>query len=147
MRCRHPHTRRKWGDARYWRREAGTLPFRPQVGGPRLHLHAETLIRRHVKVQGRRTPYAGDAVDWSTRVGHYPAVKPRTARRLTQQQGNCRACGSRWKMGDGLEVDHILARARGGQDEAAHWQLRQRYGHMENTAQERRRYACQAPHA
>ena len=109
--------------------------------------NAETPIRRHVKVQGRRTPYDGDEVYWSTRLGHYPAVKPRTARLLKQQQGKCRACGYRLKMGDVLEVDHILARAQGGKDEAANWQLLHRYCHMEKTAQERRRYACQAPHA
>jgi RNA-directed DNA polymerase len=100
-----------------------------------------------VKGPGRRTPDEGDEVYGSTRLGHHPAVKPRTARLLKPQQGRCRACGYRLKMGDVREVDHILARARGGRDEAANWQLRHRYGHLENTAQERRRYACQAPHA
>jgi len=42
-------------------------------------------------------------------------------RELTQQQGRCRACGSRLKMGDMLEVDCILAGARGGRDEATAW--------------------------
>jgi RNA-directed DNA polymerase len=147
MRVRHPDKRRKWGYARYWRREDGKLHFRPRAGGQRLCLHAETPIRRHVKVQGRRTPYDGDEVYWSTRLGHHPAVKPRTARLLKQQEGRCRACGYRFKMGDVLEVDHILARAQGGRDETANWQLLHRYCHMEKTAQERRRCACQAPHA
>jgi RNA-directed DNA polymerase len=79
LRFRHPHKRRKWGYARYWRREDGTRPCRPQVGGHRLDFHAETPIRRHVKGPGRGTPDDGDEVDWRTRLGHYPAGKPRTA--------------------------------------------------------------------
>ncbi|MGH8069824.1 MAG: hypothetical protein ACRERE_32200 [Candidatus Entotheonellia bacterium] len=85
MRCRHPNKRRKWGDARYWRREGGKRHVRPRAGGQRLYVHAATPIRRHVKVQGQRTPYDGDEVYWSTRFGHHPAVKPRTARLLKQQ--------------------------------------------------------------
>jgi RNA-directed DNA polymerase len=50
-------------------------------------------------------------------------------------------------LGEVLEVDHILARAPGGKDEAANGQLLHRYCPMQKTAQERRRYAGQAPHA
>jgi RNA-directed DNA polymerase len=122
-RCRHPNKPRQWGQQRYWRREDGQLHFTPRRGGRRLAFHVERPIRRHVKVQARRSPYDGDAVYWSTRRGQYPGVSTRVATLLKRQAGTCRYCGGYVKADDVLEVDHIIPRAAGGKDAYTNWQL------------------------
>jgi RNA-directed DNA polymerase len=141
IRVRHPNKHRRWGQQRYWRREDGRLRFTPPGSGRRLAFHVERPIRRHVKVQARRSPYDGDEVYWSTRRGHYPGVSTRVAALLKRQAGKCRHCGGYLKPDDVLEVDHIIPRAVGGRDVYTNWQLLHRYCHVAKTARERQRFA------
>src|SRR2546422_502601 len=98
-------------------RQAGErIHFTPRGGGARLAFHTERPIRRHVKVQARRSPYDGDEVYWSTRQGQYPGVSTRVSTLLKRQAGKCRYCGYYCKIGAVLEVDHIIPRAAGGRD-------------------------------
>ncbi|HSF34077.1 MAG TPA: HNH endonuclease [Candidatus Tectomicrobia bacterium] len=113
----------------------------PRGGGTCLAFHTERPIRRHVKVQARRSPYDGDEVYWSTRRGHYPGVSKRVSTLLKRQAGKCRHCGYYFKMGDVLEVDHIIPRVAGGRDVYTNWQLLHRYCHVAKTVHERRQYA------
>jgi RNA-directed DNA polymerase len=140
-RFRHPNKARNWGYQTYWRRVGERIHFTPRGSGKRLALHTDRPIRRHVKVQARRSPYDGDEVYWSTRQGHYPGVSKRVSTRLKRQAGKCRHCGYYFKIGDVLEVDHIIPRAAGGRDAYTNWPLLHRYGHVEKTARERRRCA------
>lgn len=147
IRFRHPQKSLKAGYRKYFHREGGRLNFIPRAGGKRLHNHAETPIKRHVKVQGKRSPFDGDELYWSSRRGQHPGVAPRVARLLKQQQGKCAHCGGYFKAGDLLEIDHIVARREGGREVKANFQLLHCYCHVRKTAQERRRYACPALHA
>lgn len=140
-RFRHPQKSLKWGAQKYWRCTNGRRHFMPRVHGKRLRFHTETPIRRHIKVQGRRSPYDGDAVYWGRRRAHHPGVSPRVARLLRRQAGRCSQCGYVFKAGDVLEVDHLIPRTQGGRDDATNWQLLHRYCHVQKTARERRRYA------
>ena len=141
IRVRHPNKHRKWGQQRYWRRDDGRLHFTPRGSGRRLAFHVERPIRRHAKVQARRSPYDGDEVYWSTRRGHYPGVSTRVSTWLKRQAGKCRHCGGYLKADDVLEVEHIIPRAVGGRDASTNWQLLHRYCHVAKTARERRRSA------
>jgi RNA-directed DNA polymerase len=145
-RFRHPNTSRQGAYQKSWRQTGGRRHFTPQGGGTRLAFHAERPIRRHVKVQARRSPDAGDEVYWSTRRGHAPGVSTRVATWLKRQAGKCRHCGDYFTMGDVLEVDHSIPRAAGGRDAYTNWQLLHRSCHVEKTARERRRCAGHAPH-
>ncbi|MBA3531517.1 MAG: hypothetical protein H0T73_06295, partial [Ardenticatenales bacterium] len=49
-------------------------------------------IQRHIKVRSTKSPYDGDWLYWSTRLGRHPAIGPRVARLLKQQQGRCAYC-------------------------------------------------------
>jgi RNA-directed DNA polymerase len=138
---RHPKQSRQWATAKYWKREGGTLHFAPKNSRIRLRLHSETPIKRHVKIQGNRSPYDGDWMYWSTRMGQHPGVATRVAKLLKRQQGRCPKCGLYCKVGDLLEVDHILPKAQGGKDGYHNWQLLHRHCHDEKTAEDRRRYA------
>jgi RNA-directed DNA polymerase len=69
--------------------------------------HSETPIKRWVKVSQDRSPYDGDWVYWSTRMGRHPEVNKKTAYLLNQQRGRCTHCGLRFNMDDLMEIHHI----------------------------------------
>ena len=130
---RHPHKARRWVVRQYWRREQGSWAFAPPQG-PRLPRHTDTAIQRHVKVQGRRSPFDGDWSYWGARLGRHPELSARTARLLRQQQGRCAWCGLHICQGEVLEIDHIIPTAAGGRDEYRNWQLLHGHCHDAKTA-------------
>src|SRR6266487_42699 len=110
----HPNKSRTWVVEKYWHPEKeGKWDLRV-IDGPRLITHSEKAIRRHVKVQGTKSPYDGDWVYWSTRLGRYPLVTNAEIALLKKQHGKCSWCGRRLNMGDVIEKDHIFSLARGG---------------------------------
>jgi RNA-directed DNA polymerase len=142
VRSRHPKRPRRWAARQYWKREAGKWYFSPNPNDSlRLHFHSETGIKRHVKITGNRSPYDGEWVYWSTRIGHHPGVSNRVTKLLQRQKGRCQRCGLFCKDGDVLEVDHIIPREQGGEDRYYNWQVLHRHCHEEKTAEERRRCA------
>lgn len=80
--------------------------WRLKDGDYRLAHHAETPIRRHVKVKGNRSPFDGDWVYWATRLGRDPRLPPRVAVLLKRQRGKCRRCFLSFISDDVLEVHH-----------------------------------------
>jgi RNA-directed DNA polymerase len=68
--ARHPKQSKPWIMAKYGRVDEGKgWRFPPPREGRALTLHSHPSIRRHVKVQATRSPYDGDWVYWSTRLG------------------------------------------------------------------------------
>ena len=109
-RWRHPRKSTAWAIRRYWHRVGTRLTFATSATDPdAVHLlaHSEVPITRHVKVQGNRSPYEGDWVDWSARQGRHPTVSAKLARLLKMQRGRCRYCGLFFQHDDRIEVDHI----------------------------------------
>ncbi len=88
----------------------------------------------YVKVKGDKSPYDGDLVYWSTRLGVHPELPNRKAKLLKQQKGKCPWCGLTFLNNDVLEVDHKIPRALGGKDEWKNLQLLHRHCHDEKTA-------------
>jgi RNA-directed DNA polymerase len=82
---RHPIKGKKWSYGRYWRKNSEQVTvFQPPAGRPQLYQHDSTPIRRHVKVQAKRSPYDGD---WLYRRHVEGAV-----RRFRQEwQSSCRS--------------------------------------------------------
>ncbi|MBM0745101.1 reverse transcriptase N-terminal domain-containing protein (plasmid) [Phormidium sp. CLA17] len=139
-RRRHPNKSLYWIIHRYWRMESGeNWRFSVTLNGQPMHLlkHRDTPIVRHIKVQGNRSPYDGDWLYWSTRLGSNPEVPTRVARLLKRQKGQCPACGLFFKDGDQLDIDHILALSQGGKDEYKNLQLLHRHCHVVKTKRER----------
>lgn len=89
-----------------------------------------------MKVAGARSPYDGDWIYWSTRLGYHPKVPPRVAKLLKRQRGRCRECGLWFLAGDVLEVDHLIPRRRGGTSGLHNLQLLHRHCHNRKTARE-----------
>jgi len=134
---RHPNKTKHWHTRKYWRVDEGRgWIFQPPNGAPQLYRHEHTPIRRHVQGQGSRSPYDGDWVYWSSRVGRHPDVSPRVARLLKRQQGRCRACELFFTDGDVMEVDHMIPHIRGGTEASHNLQLLHRHCHAAKTARE-----------
>ena len=105
----------------------------------RLLTHTEfgSSSTKYVKVKGEESPFNGKLVYWSTRMGRNPELPTRKAILLKSQRGICPWCCLRFREGDILEEDHILARALGGQDAYKNLQLLHGHCHDEKTALDR----------
>jgi RNA-directed DNA polymerase len=137
---RHPNKSKRWIARRYWTLTSGHgWIFQPPQGEVQLYRHGQTPIQRHVKVHGVRTPYEGDWVYWSTRLGQPPELSPRIARLLKRQHGKCPECGLFFAESERMEVDHILPHGCGGTDVKDHLQLLHRHCHDRKTARDLRR--------
>jgi RNA-directed DNA polymerase len=103
-RKRHPRHGYNWCRQRYWHTDKGSSRF--SDGHTRLRAHADTPIRRHIKVQGTRSPFDGDWLYWGTRLGKDP-IKPHYFTALLKfQQGRCKYCGVPFMTEDIIEVHH-----------------------------------------
>ena len=132
---RHHSKRKTWVASTYWHPERGRWAFTARDGTALLR-HDSTPIRRHVKVQGARSPFDGDWAYWARQQGHHPDLPHRAARLLRQQQGRCAWCGLYFRDGDLPEVDHVIPAWKGGRDTWANWQLLHRHCHDQKTATE-----------
>jgi RNA-directed DNA polymerase len=96
---RHSNKARNWVIRKYW------LPgpsgySRFGVDKVRLLKLSDIHIERHVKVQGVRSPFDGDAVYWSIRMGRHPELRRSIAGLMQKQQGLCPRCGMYFSPGD-----------------------------------------------
>ncbi|MDJ0596348.1 MAG: group II intron reverse transcriptase/maturase [Pleurocapsa sp. MO_226.B13] len=105
-RRRHPKKNLHWIYRKYFDYHEG-YQWTFMVGQYRLPKHSETKIKRWVKVTQDRSPYDGDWVYWSTRMGRHPEVSKKVAYLLCQQKGKCSHCGLRFNMEDLMEIHHI----------------------------------------
>ncbi len=109
-RRRHPNKNRHWIAHKYWligTGEGWVFASRNDQHPMRLFQHARTPIKRHIKVQGSRSPYDGDWIYWSRRMSQHPAVTLRVARLLKRQAGLCAHCGLYFFSDDLMEVHHM----------------------------------------
>lgn len=101
----------------------------------RLLTHSEMACssNNYVKVKSDKSPFDGDTVYWSTRLGTHPEMPSRKAKLLKQQKGKCPWCGLHFQEWDVMEVDHKIPRALGGKDEYRNLQILHRHCHDEKT--------------
>jgi len=99
-----------------------------------LKKHRETKIKTNVKVQSSRSPYDGDWVYWSSRMGKHPEVSTKLATLLKKQKGKCNHCGLTFKYGDLIEIDHINPKSKGGKNHYDNLQALHRHCHELKTA-------------
>ena len=127
------------GHAKYWNTICGdNWVFSTREGNAnplRLLKHNEFSCSStdYVKVKGDKSPFDGDLVYWSSRMGSHPEMSSRTAYLLKRQKGKCTHCELHFHEWDVLEVDHIIPRALGGKDEYKNLQLLHRHCHDEKT--------------
>ncbi|WP_229640014.1 reverse transcriptase domain-containing protein [Waterburya agarophytonicola] len=117
---RHPNKGKKWVKSKYWksienRNWVFSETYKNEVTYTLIN-HSDTKIIRHVKVKGKKSPYDGDFVYWSQRLGTYPETSTRVRTLLKKEKGICTICKLSFTSQDILEVDHIKPRSQGGND-------------------------------
>jgi RNA-directed DNA polymerase len=134
---RHPKKPGKWVANKYWQTIGGdnwVFATRQEGKNPlRLQKHSATEIVRHVKVKGDASPYDGNLVYWSTRMGKNPEVPKTVATLLKRQKGKCAHCGLYFTEESVLEVDHVIPKSKGGKNSYDNLQLLHRHCHDEKT--------------
>ncbi|MEH2238101.1 HNH endonuclease [Nostoc sp.] len=94
-----------------------------------LRLFSRTPIVRHVKVRGEASPFDGNLIYWSSRMGIHPEATIRMSTLLKKQKGKCNHCGLYFREEDVLEIDHIIPKILGGKDEYKNLQIFHRHCH------------------
>ncbi|AFY92876.1 group II intron reverse transcriptase/maturase [Chamaesiphon minutus] len=133
---RHPNKGKKWIRHKYFKSiNNNNWLFATLEGNNLIKLvrHDSIEIKRHVKVKGNSSPYDGDWVYWSSRMGKHPEVSTKVGNLLKTQKGKCAHCKNYFKDGDSLEVDHIIPKSKGGKDKYENWQLLHRHCHDTKT--------------
>jgi len=98
---RHSNKGRRWVIRKYWL--AGPRGYsRFGKGSIRMLKLSDIPIERHVKVQGARSPFDGDAIYWSIRTGKHPEMRRRISGLIRKQKGFCARCGMFFTPGDRL---------------------------------------------
>ena len=138
---RHKNKGTTWRVEKYWTHHKGNnwVFFDKVENGDKIHLlyHDWTpTVNRYVKIKDTRSPYDGDTIYWSKRMGKHPEINTREAKLLKKQNGRCKHCKIHFKDGNRWEVDHILAKALGGADSYNNLQLLHKYCHDIKTAQD-----------
>jgi RNA-directed DNA polymerase len=137
---RHPNKTGNWVSKKYWHTVGNDnwVFATPNKGKKSITLinHTETPIIRHIKVKGEASPYNGDLIYWSSRMGAHPEVSKKVATLLKKQKGKCAHCGLYFKEEDLLEIDHIIPRSKGGKDEYKNLQVLHKHCHDTKTAKD-----------
>jgi len=135
---RHPKKGGKWVRNKYWQTIGGNhWVFATKHEGTnlvRLLRHDSTSIVRHVKVKGESSPYDGNLVYWSSRMGNNPEMPKRVTTLLKRQKGKCTHCNMFFREIDVMEVDHRIPKSQGGKNSYENWQLLHRHCHDTKTA-------------
>lgn len=145
---RHPDKSKSWISSKYW----GTVGNNNWVFSTKhegkitftLLKYAKTEIVRHIKVEGKNSPFDGNLVYWSERRGKNPLLPLRVTTLLKEQKGKCTHCGLHFREDDVMEVDHIIPKSKGGRNDYKNLQLLHRHCHDVKTTIFGSRYARQA---
>ena len=100
---RHRNKNFGWCYRRYWR-NLRRIDF--SDGNSTLIKHKATKVYRHAKVKGHKSPFDGDWVYWSARLGRDPSKPTRVAKLLKLQDGKCLYCKLRFMTDNIIEVHH-----------------------------------------
>jgi RNA-directed DNA polymerase len=134
---RHHPKSGEWVSHKYWHTigDENWVFATMQLGEKPMRLlkHSDTEIVRHVKVKGDASPYNGNLVYWSTRMGKHPEVPMTVATLLKEQKGKCAQCELHFTEQSVMEVDHIIPRSKGGKNDYKNMQLLHRHCHDKKT--------------
>lgn len=119
---RHSSKSKKWLVNRYWKTiENDNWSFATN----RKNTVPLTLLKhssissgeRWTKVEGTRSPFDGDWIYWSKRLGDkYTTLDKQKARLIKNQKGKCAHCGQNFKPDDDIEKHHLQAKSKGGKN-------------------------------
>ncbi|WP_365673369.1 group II intron maturase-specific domain-containing protein [Okeania sp. SIO3I5] len=86
---RHPNKSATWVKKKYFS-PIGTRNWILNDGEYVLNLHSDvSIIIRHIKVKGSKSPYDGDWTYWSSRIGKHPGLRKEVTTLLKRQKNKC----------------------------------------------------------
>ena len=132
-RCKNKTSRgyaKYWFDREYYKLD-GDKSIRKEfacgdkANDPSQAFHSEVKCSstNYVKVTGTASPYDGNIIYWSRRLGRHPEISIREALLLKRQKGRCNHCHLHFQDSDIREVDHIVPKSLGGKDKLENLQL------------------------
>ncbi len=137
---RHHNKGEKWIANKYWQTIDGdnwVFATKQTAKNPmRLNKHSATPIVRHVKVRSEASPFDGNLIYWSSRMGTHPEASIRMSSLLKKQKGKCIHCELYFREEDVLEIDHITPKNLGGKDEYKNLQILHRHCHDMKTTED-----------
>ena len=102
-----------------------------------LYKHSQTEVKTgkqgYVKVKSEASPYDGNLIYWSSRMGKSPEMPMKYSKLLKIQKGQCPWCGLHFRNGDELEEDHMIPKSKGGSNMRSNLQLLHKHCHDEKT--------------
>ena len=134
---RHPNKNKFWIMGKYWQNIGSRkwcFATKAKENALILRLYSDTPITRFTKVKGNKTPYDGDWIYWSARMGKHPEAPTTISRLLKRQKGQCNHCGLNFKDGDVMEIDHIIPKSKGGKNNFDNLQILHRHCHDTKTS-------------
>ena len=137
----HPNKGIRWCIRKYWRSINGdnwVFATQRDKNQKILPKYIGMEKKNHIKVKGEASPYDGNLVYWSTRMGKHPEISQKEATLLKRQKGKCPNCGLYIKDGDLYEIDHIHPKSQGGRNEYKNLQILHKHCHDEKTAKDRK---------
>jgi RNA-directed DNA polymerase len=118
---RHCDKSRKWTALKYFRSSKNKRIwtfYSPTKEGNIINLlcHSDFPASvKWVKVKGNHSPYDGDEIYWSKRLGDkYLTIDPQKSRLIKTQKGKCAYCELSFKPDDKIEKHHLTPKAKGG---------------------------------
>lgn len=131
--------------SKYWTKIGNRITFATRQGDSNplwllSHKEIGSSSTKYVKVKGDKSPFDGNLVYWSIRMGRNPIMPSRKATLLKAQKGICPQCKLKFREEDILEEDHILALCIGGKDEYKNLQLLHGHCHDEKTISDMKEY-------
>ena len=129
---RHHAKGQQWTVRKYWRTVAGRKWTFADSNGYLQHYYDQKHIK-HAKVKGNKSPYDGDMIYWSQRMGKHPMLPGSVARLVQKQQGKCPECGLFLRTDDRWEIDHQVPKHRGGSSTFSNLQLLHKHCHHRKT--------------
>jgi RNA-directed DNA polymerase len=91
---------------------------------------------KHVKVRDNASPFNGDHLYWGKRMEKYNNLPLRLKMLLNKQEYKCGICKYLFSSLENLEVDHIVAKSAGGNDDYTNLQLVHKTCHINKTRNE-----------
>lgn len=122
---------------KYWKNRGNENWRFTAQNGMVLAKHADTKTKIHIKVKGQSSPYDGDYIYWSSRMGRHPQVPSRLAILLSRQKGKCEQCNLHFYDGDLIEIDHKIPTQHAGKDDYNNLQALHRHCHDTKTNHDR----------
>nr|ALO20915.1 HNH endonuclease [Microglena monadina] len=89
--------------------------------------------KKFVKVKADASVFDGNEIYWTLRNPRFSILSTRVKNLLIRQSGKCTLCKATFKMGEMMEVDHIIPKSKGGLDQYQNLQLLHRQCHVVKT--------------